>query len=104
MSDSTDTNSCRRLRFGLFIGRLTTAAVLLLLPIYVMQGDPVSVDSLSSLTTATTTHQVEALLGTPSHIDTKDTTVCWKYTGFTWCIVTIEFGADGKFRSVEHDH
>lgn len=73
-------------------------------PAYVMNAHPVSIDSLSSVTTTSTETDVKTLLGEPTEINAAGANVVWVYSGLTWCIITVEFGPDGKVVSVEHDH
>ena len=88
----------------LLIGNLLTVVVLLTLATYTMNGHPVSIESLCSITISSTQEDVRALLGKPSHVSSVGGSVAWRYTSFTWCIVTVEFGPDGKVASIDHDH
>lgn len=87
--------------------RLTAVVIaisVLAFSFYVMSGHPVSVGSLSSITDSSTQNDVRASLGDPSYVNSAGGKVRWRYTGFTWCIVTVVFGTDGKVTSVDHDH
>ena len=96
MSSPTHENPHRFVIRMLLIGGLLTVVGLLTLATYTMNGHPVSIESLSSITIDSTQEDVRALLGNPSRVSSASGSVVWRYTSFTWCIVTVEFGPDGK--------
>ena len=85
-------------------GVTVVVVAVMALPFYVMNGHPVRIGSLASITTTSTQMDVRGLLGKPSHVASDGGNVSWKYTGCTWCMVTVVFGPDGKVTSVDHDH
>ena len=86
------------------IGAALIAIAFIAVSTYAMNAHPVSIDALSFVTTTSTKNDVTALLGEPTKIDAAGANVVWVYRNFTWCIVTVVFGPDGKVTSVEHDH
>jgi hypothetical protein len=104
MSSPSHQNWIRIARRVLRIGAMIIVISILALPFYAMNGHPVRIGSLSLLTTSSTQADVKTLLGRPSHVNSEGGNVLWRYTSFTWCMVTIEFGPDGKLKSIDHDH
>jgi hypothetical protein len=88
--------------FGL--GAVLIVIAFIAVSAYAMNGHPVSIASLSSVTTTSTKNDVKDLLGKPTKISEAGANVAWVYADFTWCTITVVFGPDGKVVSVEHDH
>ncbi|MFO1044289.1 MAG: hypothetical protein U0941_21095 [Planctomycetaceae bacterium] len=104
MPSSTPESHFPPVRRLLAVGAAVIVVALVALPFYAMNGHPVRISSLSKITTSSTQMDVRALLGKPSHVDSWGGTVSWRYDGFTWCMVTVVFGPDGKVTSIDHDH
>jgi uncharacterized membrane protein YccC len=82
---------------AVFIGCLLGVVIL---PIYFMEGHPVSMMRLSRVAHGMSTTDVENLLGQP---ETKQMD-CWVYSGATWCQVHIWFTKEGRVKRIDHDH
>ena len=92
-------------RSGIMIGlAILFAALLLLVPYFVMNGHAVSLTALSRLSESSTQHDVEQILGRPSNTYSTENGFVWVYSGQTWCIVTVVFKQNGMVDSIVHDH
>lgn len=92
-------------RSGIMIGLVIFfAALLLLVPYFVMNGHAVNLTAISRLSATSTQHDVEQLLGRPSNTYATENGIVWVYSGSTWCMVTVVFKPNGMFDSIDHDH
>ena len=76
--------------FGL--GAVLIVIAFIAVSAYAMNGHPVSIASLSSVTTTSTKNDVKDLLGKPTKISKAGASVAWVYADFTWCTITVVFG------------
>ncbi len=65
------------------IPALIAVVTILMYPFHVMNGHPVRIESLDSITTSSTQSEVEKLLGRPSYITTEGNKVLWQYSDST---------------------
>ncbi|MCA9239517.1 MAG: outer membrane protein assembly factor BamE [Planctomycetales bacterium] len=72
---------------------------------YVMNAHEVRESSLKRLAIGMSETQVESILGKPSAVERPaDGNTRWRYSGATWCIVSLEYSADGQLSAITHDH
>lgn len=80
------------------------AVGILAIPYFAIQGHCVSPYQLKRIHAGATTTDVISILGKPSSIEHGASGDDWRYSGRTWCLVTISFDSDGIVEAVEHDH
>lgn len=94
-------NMSKHIKIGLVI---LCAALVVLVPYFVMNGHAVSLTALAQLSESSTQYDVEQFLGPPTNTYATEKGFVWVYSGSTWCIVTVAFKQDGTVDSMDHDH
>ena len=91
---------------GVWIGGFLAIVLLciVVIPTYVMDGHAVSIRQIEAVKTGDTTDEVMRRFCRPSRVNNNELGESWVYSGFTWCIVKVQFDSNGLVHEVVHDH